>query len=124
MGEIATDLHGKWKEEQCRGKGELLLQAFILIFGGCIGGIVLQLGIGVITGNAIYRIRVIENVILMTVISVFGFAKFDCGSVKCANKDDRYALDNLRILSWIIAGWVAVVTHFIVSIFVSKMIDK
>ena len=92
-------------------------------FGGTIGGIVLQLGIGVISGNAIYRIRVIENIILMTIITSFGFAKFDCGSVKCADEEQRYALDNLRILSWIIAGWVAVVTHFIVSIFVGNMID-
>merc|ERR1712228_164741 len=124
IGQILASLGKAWNESDCIDRFFIGLQAFFMFLAGSIGGIILQLGIGVITGNAIYRIRVIENIILMTWVTVFGFAKFDCGSVKCADEEQRYALDNLRILSWIIAGWVAVITHFIVSIFVGNMIDE
>ena len=86
-----------------------------------IGGIVLQLGIAGITGPALYNIRVIENFLIMTVISLFAFYKFDCDY--CADKHQRHAVNNLRILSWIIGGWSSVIIHFITSLLMPKIID-
>eukprot|EP01084_Bolivina_argentea_P231814 390825_1 len=92
---------------------------YILIF--CIGGAILQLGIAGISGPALYALRVVENFIIMIVITIFAFYKFDCEY--CADKHQRYAVDNYRILSWIICGWISITIHLITSLIMPKIID-
>eukprot|EP01083_Nonionella_stella_P102688 292298_1 len=94
--------------------GGILLVLFIT-------GVVFQLGIAVITGKVIYLLRVIENCFLMVLVSVFAFIKFDCPY--CADKVERHALGNPRILAWLIAGWLSVILHMIMTIKMQKVID-
>eukprot|EP01083_Nonionella_stella_P035421 96644_1 len=100
--------------------------AVSLVVGGIllvlfITGVVFQLGIAVITGKVIYLLRVIENCFLMVLVSVFAFIKFDCPY--CADKVERHALGNPRILAWLIAGWLSVILHMIMTIKMQKVID-
>ena len=140
IGIASTGIKTEWIEKKCTGKCATVFYITALyvtlhtstctiiirnvdsLLGAPFVGVVVQLGIGIVTGNAIYRVRVIENTIIMTVISIFAFVQFECD--KCADADTRYALDNQRILSWVSAGWFAVMVHLIVSVIMTKMIDK
>ena len=90
-------------------------------------GILLQLGIAIITGGGIYVIRVIENFIIMTIITIFAFSSFDCDY--CVDSKQRQAWSplnddgNIRILVWIFSGWFAIIIHLITSLLMTKIVD-
>ena len=91
----------------------------LLLCSTCV--MVLQLGILFVSGSQLYIFRMIENVIVMSVITLFAFNdQISCNY--CANKDDRSAFKNERIMIWIIIGWVSICIHIVSSYFVSKMI--
>eukprot|EP01084_Bolivina_argentea_P186340 321225_1 len=98
----------------------LLFGALILCLS--IAGIVFQLGIAVLSGRAIYIIRVFENFLLMSIISIFTFLKFNC--LYCADAHERHVLDNQRIMTWLIVGWVSVILHTCMTFLMDKVIDK
>lgn len=103
------------------------LSGWLLVFGGifsfCMVGITFQLGVLGFTGKWLYIIRMFENVIIMTVITVFAFDNgFDCGY--CADSHQRYAFNNSRIFGCVIIGWASILIHTVTSFSVAKMIDK
>ena len=81
----------------------------------------LQLGVFGIAGAALYKIRIAENIILMSVISVFAAIEFNC--YKCADANLRNLEYNERIMLWIVIGWTSVTVHTIMSFIVGKLID-
>ena len=96
--------------------GAVLVLAF-----GLIGIMVLQLGIIFLSGIKTYMLRMIENIIAMSIITIFTFNnKINCEY--CADGKLRSALRNERIMVWLILGWVFVIVHIITSFVVSKMI--
>ena len=52
-----------------------------------------------------------EMIILLTVITIFGYVEFDC--IICADAQDRQASNNPYIQMFIIAGWITMVIDFI-----------
>ena len=99
---------------------------FVVIFYVIVlllAGFVFQLGIFFISGKGLYVIRMIENVLVMCVITLFAFDQsIDCDI--CADPVTRSPMKNTRIMTWMIIGWVSIVVHVVCSIFVSKMINK
>eukprot|EP01083_Nonionella_stella_P075744 206014_1 len=87
-----------------------------------ITGFVFQMGILGIAGRTLYFIRVIENILLMCLISIFAFMEFDCDY--CAASKKRSALENDRILAWIVVGWVSVSIHCVLSLIMPKFISE
>ena len=88
-------------------------------------GIVLQLGIVFFAGMEFFTIRIIENIILMSIITWFAFDSNIASNCDfCADADTRQATYNDRIFAWIVVGWSAVISHAIASIYVSKMVNK
>ena len=86
--------------------------AFLMI------GVVLQLGMFLFNGVGFFIVRIIENIILMSIITWFAFDdSIDCSI--CANPDLRQASYNKRIFIWIVVGWISIVVHIISSIMVS-----
>ena len=85
--------------------------------------VTLQLGILLISGSSLYVFRMIENVVEMSIITLFAFnSEINCSF--CVDSGSRSALTNDRIMTWIVIGWVATCIHIITSCFVSKMIRK
>lgn len=84
-------------------------------------GITLQLGILGIAGRAMYVIRMIENVILICVITWFAFDKrIDCEY--CSDPETRHPFKNERVLTWLIIGWISITIHIASSFIVSTLI--
>eukprot|EP01083_Nonionella_stella_P048656 129952_1 len=104
----------------CLGVGLVLSGVLFVLF---LIGVVSQLGIAVITGKAIYFMRTVENCFLMVLISIFALIKFDC--TRCADAEQRHVLNNNNdyILAWLVAGWVAVLTHLAMTIKMNKVIN-
>ena len=94
----------------------------MILLGGILAGIVFQLGLLFISGNGLYILRMVENVIVMSVITVFAFvSSIDC--YYCADPMHRSANKNPRVLTWIIIGWSAITIHILTSFAVLRMID-
>merc|ERR1712228_161653 len=89
-------------------------------FGLITMGLVFQLGIVLLTGRRLYVLRMIENFILMIVITVFAFMEFECEH--CTHSEQRAAMNNARIFIWIVTGWVSVIIHAISSCFIPTFI--
>eukprot|EP01084_Bolivina_argentea_P314164 544141_1 len=110
----------------CAGFGAIMCVGTVVIiifivFIFC-AGVMFQLGIAILSSRTLYVLRIIENVVLMCIVTIFGFLKFDCKY--CAESENRYAFYNYRILTWIVIGWVAIIIHTITSIIMTKIIDK
>ena len=97
-----------------------LCEMIAFIVGFCLIGVTFQLGILGIGGTALYAIRMIENVILMGLVSSFAFVS----SIKCyyCNDFEIRSVENDRILIWIIIGWTATVGHIISSFGVNLLL--
>ena len=73
--------------------------------------------------------RVIENLLIMIVITIFAFYQFDCQY--CADSEQRQAWKawnndeegNKRIFVWIINGWISIIIHLITSLLMIKLVD-
>jgi len=100
----------------------------VVFLGALIIGVVLQLGIAGITGGGVYALRVIENFLIMTVITIFAFYQFDCW--RCADSKQRQAWSpinddgNKRIFVWIVNGWISITVHLVTSLLMIQLIDK
>eukprot|EP01084_Bolivina_argentea_P231815 390835_1 len=114
--------------DSCMEFAENALKTTTTFFGVIIGGVALQLGIGGITGGVIYALRVLENFIIMTVITIFAFYQFDCW--RCADSIQRQAWSpanddgNKRIFVWVCNGWVAILIHLVTSLLMIKIMDE
>eukprot|EP01083_Nonionella_stella_P104523 299674_1 len=93
---------------------------FAVPLGFILMGFVFQMGILGLAGRALYFIRVIENLLLMSLISVFAFMEFDCDH--CADATERSADNNPRIMGWVVAGWISVGIHCILSFIMPNFI--
>ena len=80
----------------------------------------LQLGVLVVSGRQLYIIRMVENILVMIVITLFAFTDINCKY--CADPIERSANNNERVMIWLIIGWASVAVHIFASYFVSKMI--
>ena len=91
---------------------------FIVVFG-----FPFQLGIFCITGKGLYIIRMIENVVLMSIITLFAF-NLDIDCKYCVDPNLRSPLKNERAFVWIVVAWVCVISHILLSFVMNQIIDN
>lgn len=108
---------------------ECVCLRYSLVFCGC-GlipfvsiGLMFQLGLLGLGGTFMFGLRICENITLMGLITFFAYNDtLDCDI--CFNPQKRTAIHNPRVLAWIVIGWVMLIIHAILCLFVNKMISK
>ena len=100
-----------------------ILLFFFWLVASVIVGMVLQLGIVGLAGGEFFLVRILENIVLLSIITLFAFNdKIVCNL--CADEDLRQATYNPRILGWIIVAWISILIHIITSIYMTKLINE
>lgn len=95
----------------------ILLTPLIVCF------LIFQVGIIINIRTGILSIRIVENIVVMAIITLFAANDtIDCNI--CTGPQGRQIYSNPRIFEWIVTGWISIFLHGLLSVYVRQFVDQ